>query len=121
MALLLGWTALAAYLLTRVAADIRAAERSVELARAQAGAEPDFASAGGHLRRASDRLAKAHDRVRSPVIAPLRVLPVVGRQVRSLDALTGEGARVGSVLTTTLIEAETLLKQAGSVRTDTDP
>ena len=46
----------------------------------------------GRLGSAADDFAAAHDAVTSPLFAPLRVLPVVGRQVRSLDSLTGAAA-----------------------------
>jgi hypothetical protein len=41
------------------------------------------------LRQARGDFDDAHAGVRAPWIAPLRILPVVGRQVRSVDSLTG--------------------------------
>lgn len=55
---------------------------------------------GGGLRdvRAAQRdFDRAHDHARSWWVAPLRWLPVVGRQVRSVDALSGAAARVTEV------------------------
>jgi hypothetical protein len=46
------------------------------------------------LRDARTEFAAARRQVRSPLVAPLRVLPIVGRQVRSVDALTGAAADV---------------------------
>jgi len=37
---------------------------------------------------------RAHNGVRSPLLAPLRVLPVVGRQVRAVDGMTSSAAEV---------------------------
>jgi hypothetical protein len=41
------------------------------------------------LRKAADLFGKAHDDLSSPVLAPVRILPFVGRQVRSASALSG--------------------------------
>jgi hypothetical protein len=46
------------------------------------------------LRAARTDFARARDKVRSPLMAPLRILPVVGRQVDSVDAMTGAAADV---------------------------
>jgi len=46
------------------------------------------------LRRAERDFARADDHVGSPVVAPLRILPIVGRQVRSVDALTASAKQV---------------------------
>src|SRR4051812_12422477 len=46
------------------------------------------------LRAAHREFAAARREVRSPLVAPLKVLPVVGRQVRSVDAMTGAAAEV---------------------------
>ena len=47
----------------------------------------DSALAG--LRVAQGDFASASDRVGSPIVAPLRVLPMIGRQLRSVEALAG--------------------------------
>ena len=60
------------------------------------------------LRRAERRLDAGRERLRSPLVAPLRVLPVVGRQVRSADALARSAVtavRVGIVAVTDAREA----------------
>lgn len=49
------------------------------------------------LNEANADFERAHDKVRSAWIAPLRVLPVVGRQVRSVDALTSAASNVTEV------------------------
>lgn len=43
----------------------------------------------GRLSRGSDHFGRAHTLLTSPVMAPLRVLPVAGRQLRSVGAITG--------------------------------
>jgi hypothetical protein len=46
------------------------------------------------LRGAHGDFSEARDAVRSPLLAPLRVLPVVGRQVRSVESMTAAAADV---------------------------
>jgi hypothetical protein len=46
------------------------------------------------LRAARTDFSTARDRVHSPLMMPLRVLPVLGRQVRSVDAMTSAAADV---------------------------
>ncbi len=53
------------------------------------GGEGDVSdSAIAGLRSAEAEFASAADRVESPLVAPLKVLPMIGRQLRSVDALT---------------------------------
>ncbi len=51
----------------------------------------------GFLSAARTDFARAHRHVASPWIAPLRFVPVIGRQIRSIDALTGSAERVVAV------------------------
>ena len=46
------------------------------------------------LREASRQLGRSQSLVRSPVLAPLRVVPLLGRQVQSVDALAGAATAV---------------------------
>ena len=46
------------------------------------------------LRVAGADFRRAHHRVRSPLMLPLRIVPVLGRQVQSVATLTGSAARV---------------------------
>lgn len=70
------------------------------LARVRDELGPTELSRGAGLaevRRAHADFDRAHDHARSWWVAPLRLLPVVGRQVRSVDALTAAAARVTEV------------------------
>jgi hypothetical protein len=49
------------------------------------------------LRIAGADFARARHRVRSPLVRPLRILPFLGRQVDSVDTLTGSAARVVAI------------------------
>ena len=55
------------------------------------------ATALAPIEQAQGDFARAHDRTGSWLLAPLRVLPVVGRQIRSIDALAGSAAEVTGV------------------------
>lgn len=64
------------------------------------------------LRDAEADFERARSGVRSPLVAPLRILPVVGRQVRSVDALTGAAATVVDAGIDAVEEAGALLEGA---------
>ena len=49
------------------------------------------------LRIAGADFARARHRVRSPLVRPLRIVPFIGRQVDSVDTLTGSAARVVTI------------------------
>ena len=108
--LVVGWLALAGLQLRTAAAETRSGVDELESLRgAVSGDLQRFVDAvgGEHdgtddadgtadvsdsaitgLRSAEADFASAADRVGSPLVAPLRVLPMVGRQLRSVDALT---------------------------------
>ena len=89
------WAVVAAFFLLRLASDLRAGKDAADAARGQLGAE-ELADQEPlpELRTAAARFASAHDRAGGLVLAPLRVLPVVGRQLRSVDALSGAAAAI---------------------------
>lgn len=60
------------------------------------------------LDHAGSLFARAEERSGSPVLAPVTVLPVVGRQVRSLNALAGAGAEVLDIAVEATDEVEAL-------------
>ena len=49
------------------------------------------------LRVAGADFRRARQRVRSPFVMPLRIVPVIGRQIESVDTLTGSAARVVAI------------------------
>lgn len=49
------------------------------------------------LRRAQARFSEARRRIRSPVVSPFKLLPVVGRQLRSVDSLSGAAGELAGV------------------------
>jgi hypothetical protein len=60
------------------------------------------------LDHAGSLFARAEERSGSPILAPVGVLPVVGRQVRSLHALAGAGAEVLDIAVEAADEVEVL-------------
>jgi hypothetical protein len=73
---------------------LRSGQQDAEAVR-EAGARPLLQGRTvARLERAADRLGTAQGRLSSPVLAPLRILPVVGRQVRSADAISAAAERV---------------------------
>jgi hypothetical protein len=65
--------------------------------------------AGPDLQAASAQFADAHRSIGGSLLAPLRLLPYVGRQLRSLDDLSGAAATVTSLGHGTLVQAQRLL------------
>jgi len=89
------WAVLAGWFLLQGALDIRAGKRALDAARANAQvADLVEGRPVDELRRAHSHLSDAHSALGSPVVAPVRVLPFVGRQVRSLSAMAGASATV---------------------------
>ena len=89
------WAVVAGWSLARGALDLLAGKRALDAARAHAQvADLVEGRPVDDLRRAHTRMADAHRRLGSAVVAPVRVLPVVGRQVRTLSAMAGATATV---------------------------
>lgn len=53
--------------------------------------------AAAALNRATDAFGRARGGLRSPIVAPLRLLPVIGRQLRSSTALVSAAAEVSRI------------------------
>jgi hypothetical protein len=66
------------------------------------GAGPQLAAAGAEFSRAKSLLD-------SPIVAPLDILPVLGRQLRSVQDLAGAAAQVSHIGATAVTEARTVL------------
>lgn len=89
------WLAVCGFLLLRAASDLRAARDLAQDARDRL--DPSTVADGSalpDLREARERFDAAADRTEHPILAPMRLLPVVGRQVRSVHALSTAAAEV---------------------------
>ncbi|HTO00568.1 MAG TPA: hypothetical protein VL068_07820, partial [Microthrixaceae bacterium] len=77
----------------------------------------------GHLRTAERSLKAARQRLNSPIVAPLKLLPVIGRQVRSAQALTNSSFTVtGAAIDAfdqvrQLVDAQDSIEATGEERT----
>jgi hypothetical protein len=95
LAVLAVWGAFVAVALVRARSDTR--DGIDALQRVQNELTPQELLRGGgvdQLRVAGADFRRARKRVRSPFVVPLRILPVIGRQIASVDTLTGSAARV---------------------------
>jgi hypothetical protein len=103
-AVALAWAGLAAVQLLRARADLLAGRDALDRA-ARRDSPKDLADGvpAPILREAQAQFADARHELDSPVLAPARVLPVVGRQLRSLRALT-EAARSVSATSAAFVE-----------------
>jgi hypothetical protein len=64
------------------------------------------------LTRANAHFRRAHAHTKSAALTPLRALPVVGRQIRSVDALTNAATDVTAIAAARLEDARALLETA---------
>lgn len=94
----LAWVAGSAALVAAAALDADDAKEELEAARARYSPDELVEGEGlAAIERAQARFASAERRSGSLPLAPVTVLPVVGRQLRSLNALAGAGADVLAV------------------------
>lgn len=112
-ALVLAWVLVAGVLLLRAAGDLRAGRDAAESARD--GIDAETLAAGTplpDLREARDRFRAAERGVGNPLLAPARILPVVGRQLRSVHALSGAAAEVSDAAVEAVIRLQEVLDAA---------
>ncbi len=98
LALLAVWGAFVAVSLVRARRDTRAGIDALQ--QVQNDLSPGELLRGkgiGQLRVAGADFSRARHRVRSPFLLPLRIVPVLGRQITSVDTLTGSAARVVTI------------------------
>ncbi len=92
------WLVAVGWLLLDARSALQAGRTSLD--RVRAGATPATLldpATGRALRRADDRFAHARSRLRSPVLAPLRIMPVVGRHLRAADRVASSSAQATSL------------------------
>ena len=89
------WVVLAAVWMIRLALDLQEGNDAARAARVQLGAD-EIAEQEPlpELRVAAKRLTAARARAGGIVLAPLRLAPIIGRQLRSIEALSGAAAVV---------------------------
>lgn len=106
------WAAAGALVLARAASDIRAGTAAIN--RARASAELVDLAAGtpvADVRAARASFERAHGRATSPLLLPVRLVPVIGRQLESVAALSGAASDVGQVILDTMLQGRQLLER----------
>jgi hypothetical protein len=89
------WLVATAVLLLLASSDARAAEQKLRrLQGTTSGADLLRGEAGDELERASDDLRSAADKANFPVVAPMRLLPFVGRQVTAFQKMLSASSGV---------------------------
>jgi hypothetical protein len=106
------WAGAGMLMLARAASDIRAGTAAIN--RARASAELVDLAAGtpvADVRLARASFDRAHRRATSPVLLPVRLVPVIGRQLESVAALSGAASDVGQVILDTMLQGQLLLER----------
>lgn len=111
MALALGWLAMIGFQLLRARSDALSALSAAEAAVASTRQE-GLVSQGtlSKLGEAQTGFERAHGHVRSWPLVPLRALPLLRNQVRSLDLLTGSAGEVVALATDTVLDVQALVQ-----------
>ncbi len=95
---LLAWSGWCGLQIERARAEATAGIDRLNTAKSSLTMESLVSGDGDTTLKAARRLlGSAHDRVSAPLLAPFRVLPFVGRQMRSVDALTGAAAEITDI------------------------
>lgn len=95
---LVGWGVLAAVELAQARRDTRAGIDKLEQARDVLTPTGLVRGDGVDLLRDAEAdFRRARSGVRSPFVTPLRILPVLGRQIRAVDGMTGGAAEIVDV------------------------
>lgn len=92
--LVLVWLGFAVWAALQAASDLDAGRDAATAAQALPLTEVSEGRSQPHLAASTRRFDRARTRLRSPVLAPVRVLPFLGRQLRSVENLSGAAADV---------------------------
>ena len=129
--LVLVWLGVVAFRLGTAAVDARrgvlALERVSERSTGDLGRfvgsvgqpdDPDTEAVMDDLATASDAFRSAHDSAGSALVAPLRLVPVLGRQVRSVAAMSGAAATAASASQTAFSQLAEIAAEDSSTPQD---
>ncbi len=115
VALFLGWLGLAAVTLLSAQRDVRDGIHAIDAAREKVDAE---AVVEGRLLpelgAARSKFARVHDRLSGPLLAPLRLVPVLGRQLRSVGALSAAADEMAGIAISGVTDARPILAEPGN-------
>ncbi|MBX3315176.1 MAG: DUF4012 domain-containing protein [Actinobacteria bacterium] len=111
---ILGWLALGAWQLLGARDQLRSGADELQAARRGATVETLLEpSTNAELDRAEQRFDSARDKLRSPFVTPLRILPVVGRQIRAADRIE-VSARTAADIASDAVADLRVLKERGA-------
>src|SRR5436190_19751830 len=118
-ALVVLWVGVATVRLVRAAQFVHRGTGAVAQARSRLDVESiESASPVGPVDAAAADFRRAHELTSGAVITPFRYLPVIGRQIRSVAALSGSAERVATVGHRALVEARAVLQAPRSTGVD---
>ena len=104
------WLGLCAYRMVQADHELRqAVAQSQQLRASLTTQELTSGGATPQLRQAAAEFVHAHDLLAGPLMAPLRWLPIAGRQLNSAIDLSGSAGRIAAEGTTALDQVHTLL------------
>lgn len=107
----LAWAVYVAVVLVGIAGDLQSGRDATAAARGKLGAEEVADGAPlGDLRTAAERFGSADDAAGSLALAPVKLLPVVGRQLRSVDALAGAASSVADAAVDAIERAQVVFE-----------
>jgi hypothetical protein len=103
------WLAFVVFSLVRATSDLREGRKAADTARHRDPLTLLDDSTVALLRTADRRFVSAHHTMTSPVLFPARLLPVLGRNLRSAEALSSAASRIATVGIQGLVEAHGVL------------
>lgn len=112
------WAGMVGFRVMEARDQVLEARRIVEQRLSGVGVRDALDLAGDpELARARALLADTESTLESPLLAPARIVPIIGTQVRSADALAGAGVDVLDLTDQTLVAADELVTgfRAGDV------
>lgn len=109
----LAWAAAAAALVLSSVAEARRGERQLQALERDLSVKSLFEDRTlNQLEESNATFRRAHRLASNPVTVPGRILPVIGRQLKSLSALTDSATSATSIAAETLKEARVLFEGA---------
>jgi hypothetical protein len=111
LALVVLWIVAVAVVMVVAADHLRHGEQSVQSARQGLSADGILSGAPTvSLRSASSNFGSAHSLLSSPLLWPVQVLPVAGRQLRSVEALSQAAQQIAQTGVGTVGRSQSLLR-----------
>ena len=115
LVVVVAWAAWCALSLARAASAVRRGSDAIDHVRSELKPEQlTSETAIPPLQTAESEFGRAHSLTSSVALAPLRLLPFVGRQVRSVDALSAAAERVSRVGIDAIQQAKPILAASSS-------